>query len=152
MSVGSRRPSDQRVIRSMKSSFCPNFGIDRAVGDVAAGRNVDVFEPEAAGQADADMARLAIVLPVVAAGLAELDPAEDRDAVVHLLALQRAMHVALLAEQVGREEVVGRLGFLQAEDIGLLLAEQALDDADPRTDRVHVPGGDLDGLGHEFSA
>ena len=33
-----------------------------------------------------------------------------------------------MLEQVGREDVVVRLGFLQAQDVGLLLVEEALDD------------------------
>ena len=67
---------------------------------------------------------------------------------VHLLALEHAVHVAVLAEQVGREDVVGDLGFLQAQDVGLLLAKQPLDDAEPGADRIHVPGGDLDAVAH----
>ena len=68
---------------------------------------------------------------------------------VHLLPLERAMHVALIVEQIGREDVVGNLGFLKTQDVRLLLAQQELlDDAEPRSDRVHVPGCDLDALAH----
>ena len=52
----------------MKSSFWPNLGLTLAVGDVAAGGDIDILEPDAALEPDADVARLAIVLPVVAAG------------------------------------------------------------------------------------
>ena len=40
--------------------------IDGAVGRVAAGGHIDVLQPDAARQPDADVPRLAIVLPVVA--------------------------------------------------------------------------------------
>ncbi len=44
---------------------------------------------------------------------------------VHLLAVELVMDVAAGVEQLGREDMVLRLGFLQAEDVGLLLVEQA---------------------------
>ena len=75
-------------MRSMKSSFCPNLGLTRAVGRVAAGRDIDVLEPDAAVEADADVPRLAIVLPVVLARILQRHAAEDRDAVVHPLAVE----------------------------------------------------------------
>ena len=68
--------SDQRVIRSMKSSFWPNLGFSVAVGNVAAGGDVDVLEPDPAVEPDADMARLAIGLPVEPVVLAHRHPAE----------------------------------------------------------------------------
>ncbi len=50
--------------------FLAEFRIDGAVGNVAARRDIDIFQPDAAIEPGADMARLAIVLPVV--------PAADR--------------------------------------------------------------------------
>ena len=41
--------------------------IDAAVGHVAAGRHIDILEPDSALEPHADVARLAIVLPVVLA-------------------------------------------------------------------------------------
>jgi hypothetical protein len=58
------------------------------------------------------------------------------------------MLVALASKQIGGKYIVGDLGFLEAKNVRLLLAEQAFDDAEPGSDRVHVPGCDLDGLGH----
>ena len=87
MIVGSSRPSDQRVIRSRKSSFWPNFGLTVAVGNVAAGGHIDILQPDAAVEPHADMPRLAIGLPVVLAVLAQRHAAEDRDAVMHPLAV-----------------------------------------------------------------
>ena len=47
------------------------LGILSAVRNVASGWNIDIFKPNAARQAGADMARLAIVLPIVPAGFAK---------------------------------------------------------------------------------
>ena len=75
------------------------------------------------------MARLAIVLPVVAAAVVQRQARQDGDAMVHLLAVELVMDIAARVEQLGREDIVLRLGLLQAEDVGLLLVEQPLDDA-----------------------
>ena len=47
---------------------------------------------------------------------------------VHLLAVELVMDIAARVEQLGGEDMVLRLGLLQAEDVGLLLVEQPLDD------------------------
>ena len=60
----------------MKSSFWPNLGLSVAVGNVAAGGHIDILEPDAAVEPDADMARLAIGLPVEPVVLADRHPAE----------------------------------------------------------------------------
>jgi hypothetical protein len=67
--------------------------------------------------------------------------------VVHALAVEGVVHVALLEEQLGRENAVEDLRFLEAENVGLLLANQLLDQRDPRSNRVDVPGGDFQALG-----
>ena len=46
---------------------------------------------------------------------------------VHPLAVELLMHIAQPAEQLGREDVVDGLGFLEAQDVGLLLGDQPLD-------------------------
>ncbi len=93
------------------------------------------------------MARLAIVLPVVAPAVVERHPAEDRDAVVHLLAIELVVNVAARVEQVGRKDDIERLGLLQAEDVGLLIVEQPRDDGGARAHRIDVPRGNLE-FGH----
>ena len=137
----SRHPSDEVELLA-------ELGVDRPVRDVAPGRHIDVLEPNSARQADADMPRFAIVLPVVASRRLQLDPAEDGDSVVHALAVELLVDVAEPGEMRRREDVIVGLGFLQAKDVGLLLGDQALDDRQPRADRVDVPGYDLDGAVH----
>ena len=126
----------------------PELGIDGAVGDVAAGWHVDVLDPHSALEANADVARLAIVLPVVAARFVQRQAADDGDAMVHLLAVELLVDIAVLAEQLGREDLVERLGFLQAQHVGLLLGQQALDQLGAGADRVDVPRCDLDRSAH----
>ena len=95
------------------------------------------------------MPRLAIVLPIMAARFAKRDLAEDSDAVVHLLALQLVMHVTEIGEQFAGKDVVCRLRLLKAKDVRLLLPQQTLDDSEPGSNGVHVPGCDLDLVGHD---
>ena len=72
---------------------------------------------------------------------------------VHPLPVELAMDVAMAAEQVGRENGVEHLGFLQAQDVGLLLGDQPLDQRRARTHRIDVPGSNLQPLsrGHALS-
>ena len=94
------------------------------------------------------MPRLAIVLPVVLAGVFQGHPAEDRDAVVHPLAVELPVDVAVTVEQVGRKDVVEHLGFLKAQDVGLLLGDQSLDERRARPHRVDVPRSDFQPFAH----
>src|SRR3546814_758785 len=80
------------------------FRILVPVGNVAASGHIDVFEPDAAVELDTDMARLAIVLPVVAVILPDRQAAEDRDTMVHALAAQYQMVVAQAPEHAFRSE------------------------------------------------
>ena len=61
---------------------------------------------------------------------------------VHALAVQDAVGVAQLLEQAVWENVVGDLGFLQAQHIGLMIAQELLHDIGAGADAVDVPSGD----------
>ena len=102
----------------------------------------------AALEPSTDVARFSVVLPVVATTVAERKTAEDRDAMMHLLAVELVMDKAARVKQFGREHMVLGLGLLQAEDVGLFLVEQPFDDLRAGTDRIDVPGSDLE-CGHE---
>ena len=71
---------------------------------------------------------------------------------VHPLAVQLLVGVAVPLEQRGREDAVEHLGFLQAQDVGLLLGDQPLDERDAGADRVDVPGSDLQPFAHVTAA
>jgi hypothetical protein len=64
----------------------------------------------------------------VAPGIAERQPAQDRDSVVHLLPAKLVVDEAVPAEQGSREDVVRGLRLLKAKHIRALLDEQALDE------------------------
>src|SRR5206468_11799167 len=74
--------------------------------------------------------------------------AQDRDAVMHPLSVEHDMLIAALLERIGGEDTVEDLRFLQAQDVGLLLVDQPLDECRPRPYRVDVPRGNLQSLGH----
>ena len=68
---------------------------------------------------------------------------------VHPLAVQLLVDVAETGEQLGREDLVDRLGFLQAQDVGLLLGDKALDQRRAGADRVDVPRCDFQPNSHQ---
>jgi len=64
---------------------------------------------------------------------------------VHLLAVEFVVDVAAAGEQFCREHRIHRLGFLEAQQVRLLVVEEARDDPGPGADRIDVPAGDLEG-------
>ncbi len=94
------------------------------------------------------MARLAIVLPVVLTRISYWHTAEDRYAVMHALTIELPMHIAMTIEQVSGEDIVEHLRLLKAQDVRLLLCDQALDKRGARAHRVDVPRSDLDTFAH----
>ena len=62
---------------------------------------------------------------------------------VHPLAFELLVYVSMLPEEVGGKDIIGCFGFLQAEDVGLLLLEQPLHDRQPGAYRIDIPGTDL---------
>ena len=128
----------------------PELRIDLAIGNIAAGGHIDILDPDPAVEPDADMARLAIVLPVVAALVVQA--AADRMATPWCIRwpLSLRCDVAEASEQLGREDLVVGLGLLKAQHVGLLLGQEAFDDPGAGSHRIDVPAGDLD-LGHARS-
>ena len=124
------------------------LGVDRAVRRVAAGGDIDVLKSDSAVETHPDVPRFAIVLPVVPSGIAQRDAAENGYSVMHALAVERVVDVAVAVEEVGREDGVEHLGFLEAENVRLLLGDQALDQRDARAHRVDVPRSDLQPITH----
>jgi len=123
------------------------LGVEGPVGDVAAGRDIDILDPQPAVEPCADVPCLAIVLPVVAQVVVERQLRHDRHAMMHLLPVEQLVTVAQAMEQLGREDRIHRLGFLQAQYVGRFLAQQPLDDPRAGTNRINVPRGDFK-LGH----
>ncbi len=120
------------------------LGVFLAVGLVAARRDIDILDdhPVMLGQLDPDMASLAIVLPVVAAEFPERRFRHRRDAVIALLPMHGEMLVSQRAERLVGELVLLALDLLQAQHIGRLLFDEALDDGHAQADGIDVPGSD----------
>ena len=120
-----------------------------AVGFVAARRDIDVLDdhPLVVGQLDPDMARFAIVLPVVAAEFPERRFRYRRDAVIALLPMHGKMLVSQRAERLVGKLVLLALDLLQAQHIGRLLFDEALDDGHAQADGIDVPGSDRNHAG-----
>src|SRR3546814_15030705 len=65
----------------------PEFGVEIAIGDIPAGRDIDIVDPHPRRHRRTDVAGLAIRLPVILADVGKRQPADDRDAMVHALAV-----------------------------------------------------------------
>ena len=120
----------------------PEFGIEIAIGNVAARGDIDIVEPHARRQRHPDVARLAVRLPVIFPHVGQRHLADDRDAMVHTLAVGDDMFIAQPPEHLGREQAAFDFGFLKAEDVGGLFAQEFFNDADARANAVDVPRSD----------
>ena len=79
-------------------------------------------------------------------GRCERDPRQDRHAVVALHPVHQHMAIAERLEQLAREQLVGRLGLLQAQDVRRPFRDEPPDIVDAQPDRVDVPGDKAQGL------
>ena len=113
-------------------------------GHVAARRDINVLDdhplagPE---QLDPDVARLAVVLPVVPSDLAQRYAADGSDAVIAFLPVDHAVGIAERLERRVRELLLAALDLLQTQHVGPFLLEQAHDLVDAQADRIDIPGG-----------
>ncbi len=125
------------------------LGVLRAVGDVAAGGDIDVLEHHAlAGpeQLDPDMARLAVVLPVVPAeNSLQRDAADRGDPVIALLPVDRLVDVAQVGERLVPGSLLGRLLIsCRHSTSGASSVRKRSTLRHAQAHRIDVPGGDLD--------
>jgi hypothetical protein len=121
------------------------LGVLPGIGNVTAGRNVEIVEQDGVA-ADVER-RLDVPAILLAAAMMDLHRRErhlrdDGDAVVGFHALHQPVLVAQALERPVREELVGALGLLQAEHVGLAQLQEPFDVGDPQADRIDVPGGD----------
>src|SRR3546814_14615250 len=58
----------------------PEFGVEIAIGDIPAGRDIDIVDPHPRRHRRTDVAGLAIRLPVILADVGKRQTADDRDA------------------------------------------------------------------------
>jgi hypothetical protein len=67
---------------------------------------------------------------------------------MHPLPVELAVDVPVAIEQFGRKDRVEHLGFLEAQDVGLVLGDEALDEPGARAHRVDVPRRDFQPFAH----
>ena len=95
--------------------------VDRRIRLVAAGGNVEIVDLEpvgAAAEPHPHVARVALGAEVARDRLDDRQPRDDGDAVIALLAVERDVLVAELAELAERELPVRAFRLLQAERVG----------------------------------
>ena len=107
---------------------------------VAALGHVEAVHLGPARQAGEGVAPVIPAAPGAGAGLVELDPRQDGDAVVALLAVDHEMGIAERGHRLAREGLVGGLGLLQADHVGRHLVHEARQVVEPLAHRVDVPG------------
>ena len=123
--LGGGRSVSLACISSRKRELVGEFLVDRRIGNVAAGRHIEIMQrdrilqPGALTEHDRDVAAIALAAKVADRGRLERQPREHDDAVVAFLAVERDVFVAEPLEPLARKSVVRTLGLLQAENIGL---------------------------------
>ena len=121
------------------------FRIDLGIGLVAAGGNVEVMDGDrtaAVHHGRGDVAGIVLAAEAAPVDCCERQARDDGDAVIALLAVDRDVPVAGLAERLLRKIGVEALGLLQAEDVRTVLSKEAAHQVDPQPNGVDVPGGD----------
>ena len=121
------------------------------IGDIAAGGHIEIVQLQAILERHAHMPGVTFAAEILGACFFERQPREHGDAVIGLLAVNRLMDIAQLGQGRFGEKLVHHLGLLQAQDVGLLIAQQAGHQLDAVTHRIDVPGGDFQPL-HPFHA
>ena len=116
------------------------FVVFLGIGNVAAGGDIEVMDFVAVGQGGEDMPAILAVAPMLHTGLLKGVAGEDRDAVIGLHAGDVAVVKTHGLHGVMGEEVVGNLGFLEANDVGFELVCEALEQGQPGADGIDVPG------------
>ena len=68
---------------------------------------------------------------------------------MHPLTVQMPVYVTMTVEQLEREDRVEHLSFLEAQDVRLMLSDEALDQPRASSHRVDVPGCNFQPCSHE---
>src|SRR6185369_4206236 len=105
-----------------------------------AGGDIDVVQLDPAGQLDDAVPAILALAPATRRVLVEGQPRQHGDTVIALHAVHQHVAVAERREGLAREMLVGALGLLQAEDVGLVLFDEAAHEIEAQPHRVDVPG------------
>ena len=124
------------------------FRIERRIGNVAAGRHVEIvhghrrLQTGLVAERHRDVPRVDLAAEGPHVGLVEGMPRDDRDPVVALLSVQRDVLVAETLEALQRKRVVRTFRLLQAENVRPDRFNEFRDEIDAQTDGIDVPGRD----------
>ena len=99
----------------------------------------------AVGQGGIDMPAVFLAAPQLLADVGEWATRDDGDAVIAFHAGDRLMRIAQRGDPGGREYVVMRLGFLQADYVGIEFFDEAPEVGQPQPHAIDVPGDDFHG-------
>ena len=122
------------------------FRIERGIGNVAAGRNVEIVQHQRLcelrlfAERHRDVTRIDLVAEGSDIGGLERQFRDDGDAVIALLPVQRDVLIAEPLEALQRKGVVDAFGFLQAQHVRPRRFEEFGDDVDAQAHRIDIPG------------
>src|SRR6266702_2110780 len=132
------------------------FRIERGIGNVAAGRHVEIMHDQRLCQLrlfaerNRDVPRIDLVAEGADVLCLERQFRNDGDAVVALLPVQRDVLISEPLESLQRKGVVDAFGFLKAQHVRPRRFEEFGDDVDAQAHRVDIPrcqgkthGGDV---------
>ena len=121
------------------------FRIERGIGNVAAGRDVEIVQHQRLcelrlfAERHRDVTRIDLVAEGSDIGGLERQFRDDGDAVIALLPVQRDVLIAEALEALQREGVVDAFGFLQAQHVRPRRFEEFGDDVDAQAHRIDIP-------------
>ena len=146
-----RRPQRRGVAHLIEEGkLVGEFRIDRRIGNVAAGRDIEIMhrdriaQPGALAEHRGDMAAIGLAAETLDVEAFERQSRKHDDAVIALLAVERDVLVAEPLETLARKSVVRALGLLQAKDVGPDRLDEFGDQIDAQPHRIDVPGRELD--------
>ena len=125
------------------------FRIDRRIGNVAAGGNIEIVHRDRIAQSGAlaehrgNMPAVGLAAEALDVEALERQPREHDDAVIALLAVERDVLVAEPLEALERKVVVRALRLLQAENVRTNRLDEFGDQIDAQPHRIDVPGREL---------
>ena len=122
------------------------FRIERGIGNIAAGRNVEVMQHQRLRQLrlfaerNRDVTRIDLVAEGTDVGGLERQFRDDGDAMIALLPVQRDVLIAEAPETLERKCIIDAFGFLQAQNVRPHRFQEFGDEIDAQAHRIDIPG------------
>src|SRR3569623_402250 len=134
-----------------KRELVLEFRIGDEIGNVAAGRHVEIMQHQWCGQArafaerDRDMAGIDLAAERAHVLRSERPLRDNGDAVVTLLPVQRDVLVTEPLKTFQRKSIVDALGLLQAQNVSAPALEKLGDQINAQANGIDIPGGEREG-------